>query len=101
VRRLPYLYLGANLPAESLCSALAHAMVKRVIVCVSRRITRPALKALVRKIQSKKSGTIVYLGGSASLAHSNLIAELGGVFLGANLELGVDKLMRSIKDESA
>jgi DNA-binding transcriptional MerR regulator len=96
-RKVPCLYLGPNLPVESLCAALSRARLDRAILCVSRRLSRPDLKAMVRRIRRKNPGTILYIGGPASLAHANLIAQLGGIFLGANLELGVDKLVRSIR----
>lgn len=96
-RGVPCLYLGPNLPVDSLCAALSSTKLDRAIVCVSRRLSRPDLKSLVKSIRRRNPGTVLYLGGPASLAHSNLIAQLGGVFLGANLELGVDKLLRSMK----
>lgn len=97
-RGIAHLYLGPNLPTESLCAALTRARLKRVALCVSRRLTRPALKGLVGAVRRLNPGAVVYLGGPASLPHANLITQLGGVFLGANLELGVDKLQRHIKD---
>lgn len=96
-KKLPYLYLGPNLPVDSLCAALSRARINRAILCVSRKVPRPSLRALVKKIQREIPGATVYLGGAGSLAHSNFIAELGGVFLGANLELGVEKLLLSLK----
>jgi DNA-binding transcriptional MerR regulator len=97
-KKLPYIYLGPNLPVDSLCAALSRAKINRPIICVSRKISRPSLRTLVKKIQRKIPGATVYLGGAGSLTHSNFIAELGGVFLGANLELGVEKLLLSLEE---
>jgi DNA-binding transcriptional MerR regulator len=96
-KKLPYLYLGPNLPVDSLCAALSRAKINRVILCVSRKINRPHLRTLVKKIRREIPGATVYLGGPGSLAHSNFISKLCGVFLGANLELGVEKLLLSLK----
>ena len=97
-KKLPCLYLGPNLPVDSLCAALRRAKINRAIYCVSRKITRPNLRILLKKIRREIPGATVYLGGAGSLAHSNYIAELGGVFLGANLELGVEKLLLSLRN---
>ena len=97
-KKLPYLYLGPNLPVDSLCAALSRVKINRAILCVSRKVTRPSLRTSIKKIQRKIPGATVYLGGTGSLAHSNFIAELGGVFLGANLELGVEKLLLGLKE---
>jgi DNA-binding transcriptional MerR regulator len=98
LRRLPFLYLGPNLPADSLCAALKKARLRRTVLCVSRPLSRPDLKSLVKHIGHSNTGTTVYLGGPASLKHANYIGEMGGVFLGANLELGVEKLLRSLNE---
>ena len=95
-RGVPFVYLGPNLPVDSLAAALRRARLRRVVLCVSRVLTRPALKALARRLRRADEDLVVYLGGPASLPHANLIGELGGVFLGANLELGVAKLARSL-----
>jgi DNA-binding transcriptional MerR regulator len=95
-KKLPSLYLGPNLPVGSLCAAMTRVKLDRVILCVSRKLSRPDLRALVKKIRREIPGATVYLGGAGSLTHSNFIAELGGVFLGANLELGVEKLLLSL-----
>lgn len=95
-RSLPCLYLGPNLPIDSLCAALSRAKIDRVVMCVSRKLARPDLRALAKTIRRRIPGAALYLGGPGSLAHSNFIGELGGIFLGANLELGVDKLLASL-----
>lgn len=97
-KMLPLMYLGTNLPTDSLCAALSEARIEGAIVCLSRKLPRPALKAMVAKIKRKSPRTTVFLGGPASLPHANLITQLGGVFLGAHLEIGVDKLIRILKE---
>lgn len=97
-RRLPFLYFGPNLPVDSLCAALTRTGIPRVILCLSLRLPRPELKAVIRKVKQKNPGVTVLIGGPASLTHANYISELGGVFLGAHLELGADKLVRSIQE---
>lgn len=95
-RGLNCLYLGPNMPVESLRAALDRARVSAVILCVTRRIERPAVRALVRAIRRGRPGARVCLGGAASLPHANLVEELGGVFLGDDLRLGLDKLERRL-----
>jgi DNA-binding transcriptional MerR regulator len=73
-------------------------MLALAILCVSRPLSRPDLKSLVKRIGRDNPETTVYLGGPASLKHANYIGQLGGVFLGSNLELGVEKLLRNLKE---
>jgi hypothetical protein len=39
----------------------------------------------------------VFVGGAASIPHAAFIEAQGGVFLGAHLGLGMDKLLRRLK----
>jgi DNA-binding transcriptional MerR regulator len=98
LRKMPFLYLGPNLPVDSLCAALRKTKLRGTILCVSRPLSRPDLKSLVKRIGRDNPETTVYLGGPASLKHANYIGQLGGVFLGSNLELGVEKLLRNLKE---
>lgn len=90
------LYLGTNLPQQSLLKALRESGVKNACVTLTRRFPRPALRRLAAALKRGIPGSTLFIAGQASLPHANLARELGAVFVGANLQIGLERLQEGL-----
>lgn len=90
------LYLGTNLPLDSLINAHRETGVKHACVTLTRRFARPTLKRLCAAFKRRAPGVTVHLAGQGSLPHANLGPALGAVFLGADLTIGLERLRRRL-----
>jgi hypothetical protein len=86
------LYLGVNLPLDSLVRAHRETGVLHACVTLTRRFPRPSLRLLASAFKRRVPGSTLYLAGQASLPHANLARSLGAVFVGANLEIGLERI---------
>jgi transposase-like protein len=95
-RKIEPLYLGTNLPLESLIKAHVETGVRHACVTLTRRFSRPSLRRLCEAFKRRVPGGVVHIAGQASLPHANLARAVGAVFIGNNLEIGLERLTQKL-----
>ena len=88
-RGVPCVYLGPDLPLESLCAALKRLRAGGLSLTLTARRPRAEVRALLRALRRDFPGLEIFVCGQESLRHANLIRESGARFLGTDLERGL------------
>ena len=92
------LYLGTNMPLESLMKAHRETGIRYACLTLTRRFPRPALKRAAAALKRNVPGGKLCIAGQASLPHANLARSLGVVFVGANLQIGLERLREGLTE---
>ncbi|MDE2142304.1 MAG: MerR family transcriptional regulator [Elusimicrobia bacterium] len=90
------LYLGVNLPLDSLLKAHRETGIRHACLTLTRRYSRPALKRAAAALKRRIPGGTLCIAGQGSLPHANLARALGVVFVGANLQIGLERLREGL-----
>jgi hypothetical protein len=90
------LYLGVNLPLDSLLKVHRETGIRHACLTLTRRFPRPALKRAAAALKRRVPGGTLCIAGQGSLPHANLARSLGIVFVGANLQIGLERLKEGL-----
>lgn len=94
---VPVLYLGPNLPLDSLVAALRRTGVRHAALTLTNRTTKPAAARLLRALRRRAPGVRVHLAGQASPALAGEARRLGAALLGSDLELALASLIEALQ----
>ena len=86
------LYLGADLPLDSLEAALARARPRGLALSLTARRPRRELKETLSRLRSRFPKVRLFVCGQDSLRHANLVRDSGAVFVGTDLERGAARI---------
>lgn len=90
------LYLGPNLPLESLLQTMRQTGISSVALSITKPLKRATLKEMMMKIREVNSRAHIFVAGLSSLKMSNFIQNEGGIFIGTNLKIGVEKIIQKV-----
>ncbi|OVE75799.1 hypothetical protein BVX98_07000 [bacterium F11] len=96
LHKINCLYLGPNLPLKSLLQAMQETKIKNISLTLNKSLSRQNLKKILSSIRKVNSSATVFVAGPASFPLANLIKELGAIFIGTNLEIGIQKIKAHI-----
>lgn len=82
------LYLGPDLPLESLEAALAKARPRGLALSLTARRPRREVKQMLSRLRTRFPRMRLFVCGQESLRHANLVREAGAVFIGTELARG-------------
>lgn len=86
------LYLGADLPLESLEAALAKARPRGLALSLTAGRPRRELKGMLSRLRERFPRVRLFVCGRESLRHANLVRDMGAVFVGTDLERGAARI---------
>lgn len=86
------LYLGSDLPLESLEGALSRAKPRGLALTLTAGRPRREVKAMLSSLRRDFPKLRLFVCGQESLRHANLVRELGAVFIGTDLERGAARI---------
>ncbi len=86
------LYLGADLPQESLTAALARVKARGLALTLTADLARRELRAVLADLRRRFPRLRLYVCGQASPRHANLIRDMGAAFLGTDLPGGTARI---------
>ena len=97
-RGISSLYLGPDLPIASFLAVLGKVNLKGAALTLTGSMPRRELRSLLADLRAGAPRLRVFVCGQGSLRHANLIREMGAVFIGTDLTLGVERIAALLKE---
>lgn len=91
------LYLGPDLPLESLEAALDKVRLRALALSLTARRPRRELKAMLSGLKARFPAVRLFVCGQESLRHANLVRDLGAVFIGTDLARGTKRIVAELR----
>lgn len=95
-RGVSCVYLGADLPVDSLAAAQARLKADAVSLTLTVLRPRKELRSMLAGLRRRFPALRLYICGQESLRHANLIRDSGAMFVGTDFARGIDRISRDL-----